>query len=1259
MRMKVGILFGGPSREREISFAGGRAVYDNLDKSLFTALPIFVDSHRNFILLDWQNIYKGSIRDFYPPGGEMPASNPFHTYVESLGELTEEKQEELIGKIGRRIQPAELAGLIDIAFLALHGLYGEDGQIQQQLTELGIPFTGSGARASRIGLNKALQKELMSSRGFRVPEFHALSRTAWLESRPNDIYQEAINRLGFPMLARPAKQGASVGYTTVEEDDGLEGFDLATNRAFFREILPVYEWNDRDEYERQEYVRLLTDIREGLGFPMDVRLLEGEQTLIYHPQQLLEYLNLRAATADDGAAFILESHQREEQVLLESYVEGRAFSCVVLRKEDKSIVALPPTEILEEKETFGIRSKYLPGLSRHITPIGLPEEQISAIRRECERLFSELGFQAYARIDGMVSTAGDVFLTDASTASAMLPSSFLFRQAAEIGLNPTQFLTYLIYISLQERLWEDPEAQKAGELIQRLNHRLAEEKARGSEKKRIAVLLGGYSYERHISVESGRNVFEKLASSDKYRPIPIFLSGKDEQYVLHQMPLNLLLRNNADDIREAITTFRPHPALEAIRRECRDITRKYASGETVFEPRPLRLNQLPDTADAVFIALHGRPGEDGPLQQELERLKLPYNGSGPQSSAITINKYQTLQTLKRNGFSVPEQVLLHKNDYEKGGENFFRRVESRLDYPLVAKPVDDGCSSAVRVIRSRAELEAYTRLLFRPAGEEGLEARRALRLKTREEFPRKEVILFESRITGQGAKQFMEITAGLLTHFQKGGSLRYEIFEPSEALPQEEVLSLEEKFLSGEERHLTPARFGKGQKEYQQIAGQVKARLEQAARILNIQGYARLDAFTRIYEDNSVETILIKANSLPGLTPVNCIFQEAALNGYQPYGLISHIIDFGFERQALAEQPKETEEKTEEPPVDPVRAPKASPAGPASGISEEEAIVYDPTFSGEEKKEQKPSGGFRPQPFWKYLLERLRYAGREVVKFLASPVFLRNFAALLAVLLVFFFLLTRILKLYTHHGESIQVPNYVGMDLEDATRKARKQDFKIVVIDSFFDSGKQPNTIYQQDPKPLQRAKEGRTIYVSKYRVLPDSVILPTLLSAGYNYNQYAIKLKRMDIESNIRERVFDRKQEENSIVHFYYKGKKITDEMLRRGVRVPKGATLDFVITERITGTVSIPELVCKRYDAATFLISSSNLALGEVYGEVSDEAYVYKQEPEYVPGQQLGVGQTINLYLSSTRPTGCPEEIDPSSLDIGGGEEENEDFN
>ena len=91
---------------------------------------------------------------------------------------------------------------------------------------------------------------------------------------------------------------------------------------------------------------------------------------------------------------------------------------------------------MKGNDVFDYRSKYLPGLSRKITPIDLPEEQIQEIRTEAVALFETFGFNVYARLDGFVAENGTVFLNDPNTTSGMLPSSFFFHQAAEIGLNP-------------------------------------------------------------------------------------------------------------------------------------------------------------------------------------------------------------------------------------------------------------------------------------------------------------------------------------------------------------------------------------------------------------------------------------------------------------------------------------------------------------------------------------------------------------------------------------------------------------------------------------------------------------------------------------------------------------------------------------------------------------------------------------------------------------------------------------------------------
>jgi UDP-N-acetylmuramate--alanine ligase len=889
--LKTGIFFGGPSREREIAFAGGRTVYDNLNKSVFEPVPVFVDSLKNFILLDWSYLYKGTIRDFYPPVSHTPPSpHGFQVYVESLRGLSTEELDALMREVGRPVKASELPDLMDVAFLALHGEFGEDGQIQGLLESLSIPYTGSGIRPSAIGMDKAFQKKMMSTGGFACPEVQVIHRRDWLSGGPAAFFDLAEAGIGYPMVIRPSCQGSSIGVQILQQPGNRNAFTQAIDAAFFRTSVAAPQWSALSAEARVDWVRRLSDIRDGLGFPL---LADGEVTL-YHPEDLLTYLNEQLLDGADDRVVWLEAGQGEQRVIVEAFIRGKEFSCIVVRLEDGTAVALPPTEIVKGGEVFDYRSKYLPGLSRKVTPIDLPEAQIDAIRVECERLFHFFEFHTYARIDGFIQADGTIYLNDPNTTSGMLPSSFFFHQAAEIGLNPSQFLTYIIRCSIQERMTDTSRVGMYDALLQRLDELIRRERSGSKQRRRIAVLLGGYSFERHISVESGRNIFEKLSSSDKYEPIPVFLTGQAGAHRLFQLPINLLLKDNADDIRDKILGWKPHPLIERIKQACLTLTTKYASRDTVFEPLELSYDELAERVDGVFIALHGRPGEDGAVQQELEARGLPYNGSGVDSSQLTIDKYRTLQTLRQHGFSVADQLLVQGSDYAKAPEKQLGDIEARFSFPLIAKPVDDGCSSAVKLIRSREQLAAYLRLLFRAPDEDVGADRALLKLHPKEEFPIKTEALIETLIGANGASHFLEITGGLLTHHEPDGSLRYEVFEPSEALASGEVLSLEEKFLAGEGQNITPARFASNPDDYHKVAAQVKADLERAARLLGVQGYARIDAFVRIFPDLRTETIVIEVNSLPGMTPATCIYHQAAINGYKPYAFIDKILEFGF-----------------------------------------------------------------------------------------------------------------------------------------------------------------------------------------------------------------------------------------------------------------------------------------------------------------------------------------------------------------------------
>lgn len=895
-KTRIGIIFGGQSKEREISFAGGRTVYDNLNKSLFEAVPVFVDSFGNFIELNWEFIYKGTVRDFYPPVEFLPAGSAFQLYAENVGPPDEKHQDAMIEKIGKKLSVAQLREKIDFAFLCLHGPYGEDGRIQGLFEFNHIPYSGSGILASAIGIDKSVQKELMVNKGFNSPAYITIRRDDWINNgNGKNNFNLVKEKVGFPCVVKPANQGSSIGISVLNTESEFE-FMVAVEKALFARWLDAEEWQGFSEEQKFNYVKSLADIREGIGMPLTItHPVELNAPVIYDPNQLINYLN----THLKSKGFVIESLDGESTVLVEGFIEGKEFSCIVLEDENGKAIALPPTEIRKGKELFDYRSKYLPGLSRKITPIDIPDAQIEAIRGECEKLFYELHFDVYARIDGFLGKDGKIFLNDPNTTSGMMPSSFFFHQAAEIGLNPSQFLTFIIRTSLAKRIIQSKGNVTYKKLLTDLDEAILKDKNALGNKTRVAVILGGYSSERHISVESGRNVFEKLASSEKYAPFPVFLTGNNSSHQLYHIPINLLLKDNADDIKEKAEHFKVHAVISKIMQECTAITNKYAAANHTLSPEKLSFESLKQKADEVFIALHGRPGEDGAIQEKLDVIGLPYNGSSRESSSITIDKYRTNELLKDNGYLVAEHILISKEDWAKDKNKFAEILQNKIKYPFIAKPVDDGCSSAVKKIKTLAEFEAFCTLIFRSTEDFDPAAANTLHIKPKEEFPQKQVVLVEELISKKDAEHFLEITGGMLTRYNKQGELEYEVFEASEALADGEILSLEEKFLAGQGQNITPARYAKSAADRQKVSDQVKTALGGAAKVLGVTGYCRIDAFVRVFKDCRTEVIFIEVNSLPGMTPATCIFHQAAINSYKPYEFIDKILDFGKERLAM------------------------------------------------------------------------------------------------------------------------------------------------------------------------------------------------------------------------------------------------------------------------------------------------------------------------------------------------------------------------
>lgn len=183
---KIGVLMGGPSSEREISLKSGKAVYQGLKSIGIDAVAV----------------------DIKTAGA-----------AENSALLKASK--------------------IDCAFLALHGWFGEDGQIQEILEGLKMPYTGSGPQASRIAMDKAASRNVFLKANLTIPRAEVLQKGNHRGKKYN------FEQLGLPLVVKPASQGSSVGLSIIDRQDQFSAaLDLAfqyEDKVLIEEYIPGRE----------------------------------------------------------------------------------------------------------------------------------------------------------------------------------------------------------------------------------------------------------------------------------------------------------------------------------------------------------------------------------------------------------------------------------------------------------------------------------------------------------------------------------------------------------------------------------------------------------------------------------------------------------------------------------------------------------------------------------------------------------------------------------------------------------------------------------------------------------------------------------------------------------------------------------------------------------------------------------------------------------------------------------------------------------
>ncbi|MCF0073264.1 D-alanine--D-alanine ligase [Dyadobacter sp. CY261] len=557
--MRIGIFFGGPSREREISFAGGKTAFEYLDKSLFEPVPVFVDSFGRFILLQNELMYLSEIREFYPAPGIQKDS--FITYIESFPELS---VADIPVETGKLISPAEFKNHFDFAFLAMHGPDCEDGAIQGLLEWYKIPYSGPGLMGSAVGIDKILQNEMIALVNGQEKKSWTLKYSQWVPNEYPLLFQVLKKHLGLPLVIKAPHQGSSIGVAIVKEDS-LEEFVSAVNQCFFQIELNADTWKELDEAEKLAWGQKIANLDEGIGFPV---VFNGKT--IYHPTTLISELEIYFSDGNDHA--LLSSSNAEDQVLIEEFINGQEFSCGCIQFDNGSPLALPPSEVIKMVKVFDFNAKYKPGASRKRIPVDTTLEKNQEIQQMIAAVFQQLGINACVRIDGFLTENGTILLHDPNTIPGMSPTSFIFKQMAEIGLNVTQALTYLIRQSLRERVRTGKQTWELRALLEKLDVRIAANVAMEKSAEHIFFDATDEAY-----IEARRR-YGLLNAEGKVTPVPV-LKAADGQF--YKLPNPLMFKEYVSDV-EALLHEERHPLLTETSQKAAAITAFFA-GDVSYE----------------------------------------------------------------------------------------------------------------------------------------------------------------------------------------------------------------------------------------------------------------------------------------------------------------------------------------------------------------------------------------------------------------------------------------------------------------------------------------------------------------------------------------------------------------------------------------------------------------------------------------------------------------------------------------------------
>lgn len=343
-------------------------------------------------------------------------------------------------------------------------------------------------------------------------------------------------------------------------------------------------------------------------------------------------------------------------------------------------------------------------------------------------------------------------------------------------------------------------------------------------KRCIVVMMGGPSGEHEVSLASGRQV--ALALHGRGHDVAALVVGRDGAW--SRLPVETL---------PALAPSVRDPGRAAVDRG------QLAAGLALLVG-----------VDAVFLAFHGRFGEDGGIQGLLQTLGVPYTGSGPLASGLAMHKSKAHELFQFHGLQVPQSVAVDRRAWQADRARVVAHVLQAVGLPLVVKPNQGGSSIGATPVARAAEVGPALEVAF---GHDTL-------------------VLIEQRLQGT------ELTCAVLE--EPDGSLT--------TLPVVEIKSRHDGFFDFDEKYrgadaveIVPARIPRD------VAAACQSAAKVAHRALLCEGFSRTDLF---WTDRG--PVVLETNTIPGLTPQSLLPRAAQAAGIPFPELMERLVELAIQR---------------------------------------------------------------------------------------------------------------------------------------------------------------------------------------------------------------------------------------------------------------------------------------------------------------------------------------------------------------------------